>query len=180
MKTTTKAGIVLTFCAVLLVHFFWKSAELQPNSAWVDAAELSEQAGMSGYSLYFQDNEYFLGLSYALALAFSVFALSRVKTGKTRGVIGMFSGVSLSAGLYAFGCFLVGCCGSPMAVVYAGLLGSSFLGFTKPFIFLITTLSVAFGYWMMTKRPKGECCSVSEMEAKSEITQTLRKKRVRT
>lgn len=160
--------ILLSFFTVFATHFLWVSSELEPNALWIDSGELSAQSRISGYDLYFQDEEYFLGLSYALAIAFTIFALSRLKINKNHGVLGVFSGVSLSAALYTFGCFLIGCCGSPMAIVYAGLFGSSFLGFTKPFIFLVTSLSIALGYWMMTKKPKGECCSVVVEERKEE------------
>lgn len=159
---------VTAFLITLGIHFFWVSSELEPNTVWTDVEELSEQPNLSGYELYFQDEEYFLGLSYALAIAFTIFALSRLKINKSQGVFGVFSGVSLSAALYTFGCFLIGCCGSPMVVVYAGLFGSSFLGFTKPFIFLVTSISIALGYWMMTKKPKGECCSVVDEKRKEE------------
>jgi hypothetical protein len=151
---------IIAFTAVLIIHFLWVGSELEPNTVWADAAELSESPRLTGYQLYFQEKEYFMGLSYALAIAFTLFAFSRVKVDKNKGIVGLFSGVSISAGLYAFGCFLIGCCGSPMIVVYAGLFGSSFLGFTKPLIFLITFLSIAVGYWIMTRKPKGECCSL--------------------
>ena len=150
---------IIALTAALIIHFFWVSSELEPNTVWADSAELSEIPRLTGYQLYFQEKEYFLGLSYALAIAFTLFAISKVRVDKNKGIMGLFGGVSLSAGLYSFGCFLIGCCGSPMIVVYAGLFGSSFLGFTKPLIFLITFLSIAIGYWLMTRKPKGECCS---------------------
>jgi hypothetical protein len=99
-------------------------------------------------------------LSYALAVAFTIFAVSRVKFNRNKGIYGVFGGISLSAALYSFGCFLIGCCGSPMAIVYMGLFGSSFLGFTKPIIFVVTSFSVALGYWRITRIPKGECCAL--------------------
>jgi len=157
--------IVLTsFLIVFITHFIWVSSELEPRSVWIDSIELSEQPPLSGNDLYFKDGEYFLGLSFAVAIAFTVFAISKVKKDKKKGFIGVLGGTSLSAGLYAFGCFLVGCCGSPMIVIYAGLFGSSFLGFTKPLIFGVTVLSIAFAYLRMTKLPKGECCSLSNPE----------------
>jgi len=80
----------------------------------------------------------------------------------SKGLFGLFTGISISAGLYAFGCFLIGCCGSPMIVVYAGLFGSSFLGFTRALVFVMTALSIALGYWIMTRKPKRACCSASD------------------
>lgn len=156
-----KALSIIAFLVTLGIHFLWVGSKLEANALWIDSGELSSQPQISGYELYFQDEEYFLGFSYALAIAFTVFAISRLKINKNGGIVGVFSGVTLSAALYAFGCFLIGCCGSPMAIVYAGLFGSSFLGFTKPLVFSVTVLSVGLGYWMMRRRPQGECCSAS-------------------
>ncbi|VAX29445.1 hypothetical protein MNBD_IGNAVI01-168 [hydrothermal vent metagenome] len=154
-----KIIIAAAFLITLSIHFFLDSASLEPNANWADASELTQQTQLTGYELYFRDGEYFLGLSYAMAAAFTIFALSRFKFDKSKGILGIFSGVTLSAALYAFGCFLIGCCGSPMAVVYAGLFGSSFLGFTKPIVFIITLISIGIGYRLMLKKPEGKVCS---------------------
>jgi hypothetical protein len=165
----SKVLSIVAFLITLGIHFFRVSSELEPNTLWIDSGELSAQPGISGYELYFLEKEYFLGLSYALAIAFTVFAISRLKINRNKGFLGVFSGVSLSAALYTFGCFLIGCCGSPMAIVYAGLFGSSFFGFTKPFIFLITSLSVVLGYWRMARIPKDKCCSVESFNQEEGI-----------
>lgn len=154
-----KIIITATFLITLSIHFFLDSASLEPNANWADVSKLTQHTQLTGYELYFTEGEYFLGLSYAMAAAFTIFALSRFKFDKNKGILGIFSGVTLSAALYAFGCFLIGCCGSPMAVVYAGLLGSSFLGFTKPIVFIITLLSIGIGYRLMLKKPEGKVCS---------------------
>ena len=156
--------ILASFVITLAIHFFLDSASLEPNANWADATELTQQPQLTGYELYFIDGEYFLGLSYALSIAFTVFALSRFKFDRSKGFLGMFSGVTLSAVLYTSGCFLIGCCGSPMAVVYAGLFGSSFLGFTKPIIFIITLLSIGIGYLMLQRKPKGKICTNDDCE----------------
>ena len=159
-----KIIIAASFVITLSIHLFLDSASLEPNANWADAMELTQQTQLTGYELYFIDGEYFLGLSYALAIAFTVFALSCFKFDRSKGVFGIFSGVTLSAVLYTFGCFLIGCCGSPMAIVYAGLFGSSFLGFTKPIIFIITLLSIGIGYWMLQRKPKGKICTSDSCE----------------
>ena len=69
---------------------------------WVDSGKISDQPVLTGYQLYFQEKEYFLGLSYAMAIAFTVFTISRLKTNRSRGTLGIFSGIPLSAALYAF------------------------------------------------------------------------------
>ena len=159
-----KIIIAASFVITLSIHLFLDSASLESNASWADATELTRQPQLSGYELYFIDGEYFLGLSYAMAIAFTVFALSRFKFDRSKGFLGIFSGVTLSAILYTFGCFLIGCCGSPMAVVYTGLFGSSFLGFTKPVVFVVTLLSIGIGYWMLQRKPKGKFCTNGDCE----------------
>ncbi len=154
-----KIIIAASFLITLSIHFFLDSKSLEPNGNWADATALTQQTQLTGYELYFTDWEYFLGLSYAMAVAFTVFVFSRFKFDRNKGILGIFSGVTLSAALYTLGCFLIGCCGSPMAVVYAGLLGSSFLGFTKPIVFIITLISIGIGYRLMLKKPKGKACT---------------------
>ena len=50
------------------------------------------------------------------------------------------------------GCFLIGCCGSPMLAVYVTLFGSRALGVGKPLTALVTLVSVDCGYWCLSRR----------------------------
>ncbi len=65
-------------------------------------------------------------------------------------------GITLSGFLVAAGCFLVGCCGSPMLGVYLSLFGARFLPLAKPLIAAVTTLMIAAAaVWMKcrTRQP---------------------------
>jgi hypothetical protein len=68
----------------------------------------------------------------------------------------------------AGGCFLIGCCGSPMLAVYLSLFGAKALGLGKPLMALVTLISVSCGYWCLSRRlARGstcmdDCCSGSE------------------
>ena len=42
--------------------------------------------------MYFRDGEYFFGLSYALAIGFTLFALSGLKIDRKKGAAGIFGG----------------------------------------------------------------------------------------
>jgi len=58
----------------------------------------------------------------------------------------------------ASGCFLLGCCGSPMLGVYLALFGAMALGAGKPLMAGITLLSTGCGYWCLSRRlAKGGC-----------------------
>jgi hypothetical protein len=111
-------------------------------------------------SLYITSGDIFLGLSYALAGAFTAYALTRTLDGRKAGVAGAVGGFTLTGLLYFGGCFLIGCCGSPMLGVYLGLFGGRFLGVTKPLVLILTALSVALGWWWLERRAKkgAPCC----------------------
>ena len=108
---------------------------------------------------YFEQQEYFMGFSYALALAFLALAFLKVLERTQGGYKGVVGGLSLVTILYVFGCFLIGCCGSPMLAVYLGLFGASFLGFTKPIVAGVTVASVAVGYFWLQKKDNCQSCA---------------------
>ena len=58
-------------------------------------------------------------------------------------------GVTLSGFLAIAGCFLLGCCGSPMLAVYLSLFGASFLPFARPFVAGVTTITIIVGWFSL-------------------------------
>ena len=104
-------------------------------------------------ALYFSNGEYLIGASYALAAAFSIYALARFVRNRNKGIAGVLGGMTLTGVLYVGGCFLLGCCGSPMLAVYLTLFGSKFLGFTKLLTFVFTLASIVVGYIWLERRP---------------------------
>ncbi len=122
--------------------------------------------------LYFEKQDYLLGLSYALAGAFAVYAFVGFLQRRKGGAAGIISGVTLTSVLYVGGCFLLGCCGSPMLAVYISLFGSSFLGFAKPLALLLTAISVVVGFfWMERKNKASDCCKGEKMSFATEKEQ---------
>ena len=129
------------------------------NSGIVDS-------GSWGLGPYFQAQDYFLGLVYAVGAAFTVWSLlweysrSGKRAEQNTGRVS-WGNVLFTVGLVSFlwaVCFLVGCCGSPMLAVYAGLFGARAFGIGKPFVALITLLTVTCAYWCMLRRAgKGTC-----------------------
>ena len=99
-----------------------------------------------------------LGLSYATAGAFAVFCLTRLYQNRKRAVAGTAGGLALTGFLYAAGCFLLGCCGSPMLAVYLSLFGPQFLGVAGPLVFGLTLASVLVGLvCVMRRKDEGAC-----------------------
>ncbi len=104
-------------------------------------------------ALYFSNGEYLIGVSYALAVGFSIYALVRFIGNQNKGIAGLLGGMTLTGILYVGGCFLLGCCGSPMLAVYLTLFGSTFLGFTKLLTFALTLASIIVGYIWLERKP---------------------------
>lgn len=131
-------------------------------SAWrssPSADQCGQAADTALLALYFVRQEYFIGFSYALSAAFTVYALLRFAAGRGRAAAGVAGGLALTGGLYAAGCFLLGCCGSPLLAVYLGFLGASYLSFAKPLVAAITLLSVIGGYLWLERKGADCCCA---------------------
>lgn len=151
-----KSWFLISFILVIFLHVIfslWRLNKIVQHCSSIKKVSL--------LLLYFSQKDYFLSFSYALAVAFTVYAFLKLLQ-KIKGSIACVAGgVTLTSLIYISGCFLLGCCGSPMLAVYLGLFGASFLGFTKPLIAGITAISVIFGYLWIEKKCK-ICCTNDE------------------
>ncbi len=154
---------VLIFSVTLAVHYIWIGLfpEQDPDqSGW---ALLPVEA--SWLELYLEGQHYWLGYSYALSLGFVCYAMGHYwwSSCKTTGRVAL-GGLGFSGALLLAGCFLIGCCGSPMLIVWLNLFGAAFLPFAKPLIALLSTVSIlATWLWIQSKKsanPAGKegCC----------------------
>jgi len=137
------------FIVVFLSHLsytVWKAETIAKQWVRVD--------NVSTLSRYFTHYDFFMGLSYSLAAAFTVYALQKFLINRKGSASGLLGGITLTGILAVGGCFLLGCCGSPMLAVYLGLFGASFLGFTKPLVFVLTAASVGIGFYWLNKKMK--------------------------
>jgi len=163
--------LLAVFVAHALYSGFWAGSA---PAGWADLDVSSHAVGPLGLWAYVRTQDYFVGFSYALAAAFAAWALSRCISSRGKaGTTGVAVGsITLVGVLMASGCFLIGCCGSPMLAIYLSLFGSRVLGFAKPLTALITLVSVGCGYWCLSRRfARGECvdacCSPSETPSKA-------------
>lgn len=146
---------LIAFALVFLGQATWLSLQAaRTASLWGTPAGGPYAAGVKAY---LSSGDWWLGLSYGLSAAFVTYAFLRLRAGQKAGAAGMAGGISLIGVLYFAGCFLLGCCGSPMLIVYLNLFGASFLGFTKPIVLALTVVSIAFGYIWMERRAKSAC-----------------------
>lgn len=145
------------FAVAFGFHFVWLGLfpEQDPvQSAW---AALPPDGPAAWLPKYIEAGSYWLGYSYALSVAFAVVALRRYVRNRSCGA-GRFAvgGLTFTGVLSVAGCYLIGCCGSPLLVVWLNLFGAKFLPFAKPLMAVVTTVSIAAaGVWMVrtTSRP---------------------------
>jgi hypothetical protein len=140
------------FLGVAAAHFVWSGLFPEVDPAQARWASLAAPEA-SWLHRYLESQSYWLGYCYALSLAFAVAALRRYReerfcSAKTLA----FGGFTLSGFLALAGCFLVGCCGSPMLVIYLSLFGAWFLPLAKPLVAVVTTLSIIGAWWWMKRR----------------------------
>jgi hypothetical protein len=144
---------VSVFGAVLLGHYLWSGLFPEVDPAQSRWASLPTSGSPSWLKRYLETQSYWLGYSYALSLAFAAvlarrYWAERFCSGKTL----VAGGLSFSAFLGLAGCFLAGCCGSPMLVVYLNLFGAWFLPLAKPLVAAFTTLTILGAWLWMNKR----------------------------
>lgn len=150
-----------TFILVMTLHALYirhVSAAPTDSDGFADSG-ITNDVGFLGLGPYWAAQDYCLGFSYALGTAFAVWATVQfVRTRQAALAAGAAGSVTLVGVLMAAGCFLLGCCGSPMLGVYLTLFGAKVLGAGKPIMALVTLLSVGCGYWCLSRRfARGGC-----------------------
>lgn len=137
------------FLAVVAAHYVWlgvfpEQARMPNGWATVDAP------ADPWFWRYVEAQDYWLGFTYALSLAFAASALRRYReerlcTARTLAI----GGITLSGFLAVAGCYLLGCCGSPMLAVYLNLFGATFLPMAKPLVAGLSTITILAAWlWM--------------------------------
>ncbi len=143
------------FLAVGAAHFTYLGLfpEGGPESACGGGACSCEEATWLGH--YVDSQSYWLGYSYAASLAFAATAFRRYRelrlSAARNAAVG---GVTASGVLAVAGCYLLGCCGSPMLPVYLSLFGAAFLKFAKPLVAVVTTLALLGAWWWVRRRER--------------------------
>lgn len=118
----------------------WANASIVDNSLW-------------GFGPYLRAHDYFTGFSYALGAAFAAWAIAQfIRQRRAAMAAGAVGSISLVALLMAGGCFLIGCCGSPMLAVYLSIFGAKALGVGKPLMAVVTLVSTGWGYYYLSPR----------------------------
>ena len=155
----------IVFVAIFVAHALCVGAcAVSAPSGWSDFGMSANATGPFGLGAYWRGQDYFIGFSYALGASFTAWALTRCIAFRQAWVAAggaAVGGITLVGVLMAGGCFLIGCCGSPMLAIYVSLFGSRALGVGKPLTASVTLVSVSCGYWCLSRRlAHGDvCCS---------------------
>lgn len=139
-----KALIVLaTFIVVFILHIlYFKVTEGGCGSApWLKK--------------YITEEEYFLGISYALSLGFMALAFLKYKESRINALKAAAGGGLLAIVLW-LSCFFFGCCGSPMLIMYLNLIGLSSFKVPKFALLLMTVIFISIGYFCFIRE---NCCN---------------------
>jgi hypothetical protein len=142
---------LVVFLAVVGAHFVWLGLFPERNPAQSRWAEIPAGDG-SWLTTYLDGGGYWLGYSYGIALAFAAAGLRRYREKRLAASRALaLGGLSVSGVLAVVGCYLIGCCGSPMLAVYLSLFGAAFLHWAKPLVALITT-AFLLAAWIFSLR----------------------------
>ncbi len=142
------------FLTAVVIHATWSLLHATRAAVWADAPAPAN-GPLRDYVL---SGDLLLGLSYGAATALALYGVSKMAANRRAGAAGAVGGLSLGAVIAIAGCFLVGCCGSPMLAVWAGLFGAHALGGGKFVTAGLTFASVGIGWWWLKRSCPGECC----------------------
>lgn len=138
------------FATVAAIHYLYVGLFPDRDPAqdrWVTIAP-----DPSWLQRYIETQSYWLTFSYAASLAFAAHAFRRYREDRACAARNAAIGsVTLSGFLSVAGCYLLGCCGSPMLGVYLSLFGAAFLPFTKPLVAGLTVVSLLVASWWMNR-----------------------------
>ena len=153
----------VVFVVVFGVHFIWLGLFPEGREIAAQWALPTDMPSPSWWQRYVETESYYLGFSYAVSLAFAMWALRRYREERLCGARTLaIGGITFSGVLAVAGCYLLGCCGSPMLIVYANLFGATFLPWAKPLLALATLVSVGLAYgWVMRRSRRRACCDPS-------------------
>jgi len=165
---------LIVFLGVMAVHFLWLGTFPERDSAQDRWVTPPGTFASSWWGSYVESRGYWLGYSYGLAFAFAAVSLRRYREERactTRNLA--IGGITLSGFLAVAGCWLIGCCGSPMLAVYLSLFGAAFVPMAKPLVAAVTTSTTLLGWWWMKRLSPKRCAPATPVRAKSDYSSAM-------
>jgi len=154
---------IAVFITVFIIHYIWHGIFPERNAV----QNLWAPVGTRWLQTYIASQNYWLGFSYALSLGFAAYAILRYhEENLNRGRNLAIGSIGFTGFLAVAGCFLLGCCGSPMLAIYISLFGAAFatfVPFLKPLVALVTAVSISLALlWMNRRNRKAVSCECGE------------------
>jgi len=167
------------FIIVFVMHYVWLGLFPERDMA----QNLWTPVETSWLQAYIASQNYWLGFSYGLSLAFAAYAILRYREERISRARNLAVGsVSFTGFLAVADCFLLGCCGSPMLAVYISLFGAAFLPFIpfmKPLVALVTVVSISLALvWMNRRKRSTDNCECGESGCNKTDAQMAKAKEV--
>lgn len=157
-KANSRYSIILPagmFVAAVVFHYLWQG--MFPEHDPLQSQWISLPSENSWFRDYIEAKNYWLGYSYGLSVAFASYAfINYLKSPCWASKSFAIGGVTFSGFLAVAGCFLIGCCGSPMLIVWLNIFGTAFVPFAKPLIAVVTTVSIAVAWFWMFRRSRSQ------------------------
>lgn len=155
---------IIVFIVVITGHFVWLGIFPEQDPAQNRWTTIGPGTDINWLQKYIANQDYWLGFSYALSFSFAAYAIYRYLEERARNTRNFaIGGLTFSGFLAVAGCFLIGCCGSPMLIIYLNLFGAAFLPLAKPLMAAITTISIAVAWiWMERRKRTASSCDCTE------------------
>jgi hypothetical protein len=141
----------ISFITTFILHYIYLGLFPEQDPAQSGWAVIPIEVSWLGK--YIEEQNYWLGYSYGLSLAFVVGAFEKYRQSRCRASGSLaVGGLGFSGVLALAGCFLVGCCGSPMLIVWINIFGVAFLPFAKPLVAIVSTVTMAVAWWWLSRK----------------------------
>jgi hypothetical protein len=152
---------VSVFILTFILHYIWHVIFPENNPIQEQWVIIPDKISM--FDKYIDSQNYWFGYIYSICFAFIAVALRSYKEIQCKTSQSMaFGGITFGGIIAATGCFVIGCCGSPMLIVWINLFGVKFLPFAKPLLALLTTVSIGIALWWMRRKMIMNSCQCNE------------------
>lgn len=160
LKAKRLLAPLLVFITVWIIHYIWIIYFPEIDETQLQWAPVGHSTAIELFKGYIASKSYFLSYTYALSFAFAYFNYRNYQEKKacSPGKIPLISSIGITSILSVSGCFLIGCCGSPMLAVYLTWFGAGFVPIAKPLIAILSTLMI-FGMYFISIRKNSRILS---------------------
>lgn len=157
---------ILSFITIFIIHIAYSF-----NDYYKTYKELISFDLKTFFLIYLKQQDYFLGLSYAMLFAFMIYSFLKFKQGNKTALKGVFGGGVITGIISLISCFVLRICSgclpvyclscplslgylftSATAGVFILILGSHILAIKKIYIFILTLVFTTIGFCILNRK----------------------------